>query len=83
MASVNIPNTKEIQAFFHCTLCIREVEDIVRRTGLAQNPATYQRLEVGYTRIGVQVWCRRHEINVINFNFEGRDVPRNTTQTRS
>ena len=33
--------------------------------------ADYQRLDVGFTEFGIQVWCRRHDVNVVHVNFGG------------
>lgn len=30
----------------------------------------YIRVDVGFTERGVQVWCRRHEVNVVHIDFE-------------
>lgn len=53
----DIPNTKEIQAFMHCSLCIREGQP--------------QSIEAGWTRLGFQVWCRNHDCNITHIDFEG------------
>ena len=37
---------------------------------------SYSQLDVGFTDIGLQVWCRRHDGNVAHLDFEG-----NTLQT--
>ena len=34
----------------------------------------YSKLDVGFTNIGLQVWCRRHEINVCHIDFEGNEL---------
>lgn len=60
-----IPNT--IRTFFHCALCIAQ-----KPAGFA--PRDWAELEVGFTREGLQVWCRRHECNVIHIDFEGQKV---------
>ena len=73
-----IPATNEIVQFFHCKRCLEEVMEIIRRTGQSQSPATYQRLCVGFTPIGLQVWCRRHELNIVHIDFEGQQHPANT-----
>lgn len=72
-----IPTTNEIVQYLHCNLCVEEVKEIIRRTGQAQSPATYQRLEVGFTVLGLQVWCRRHDVNVVHIWFEGHQHPAN------
>lgn len=37
--------------------------------------AEYMRLDVGFSNIGLQVWCRRHDANVVHIDFEGRELP--------
>ena len=34
----------------------------------------YTMLDVGLTGIGLQVWCRRHDVNVVHVNFGGRKL---------
>lgn len=58
-------NSKEIQLYFHCGLCLREK--------LAQN------IEAGWTPKGFQVWCRNHDCNIVHVDFEGQTHPANTT----
>ena len=57
-----IPN--EIVKFMHCVKCLDE-----RPSSLS--PREYAQLEIGFTKPGVQVWCKRHEINVMHVDFEG------------
>ena len=57
-----IPN--EIVKFMHCGKCLDE-----RPSSLS--PREYAQLEIGFTKPGVQVWCKRHEINVMHVDFEG------------
>jgi hypothetical protein len=56
--------TNRIQAFFHCRKCLEEKPP-------DQSPREWIRIEAGYTKEGVQVWCVRHEINVLDLDFEG------------
>lgn len=42
------------------------------------SPRDWVRLEVGWTDLGLEVWCIRHEINVIHVDFEGATHPANT-----
>jgi hypothetical protein len=64
-----VPNTKEIVSFCHCSLCVKELQD-----GKApdESPESYARLSVGMTRWGLQVWCVRHDCNVLHMDFEGK-----------
>jgi hypothetical protein len=59
--SVNpVPNTNEIQGYLHCALCLEESEH-----------QTYtQELEVGRTKYGYQVWCKRHDCNVLHVGIK-------------
>lgn len=35
------------------------------------------RYNVGFTEIGLQIWCRRHEVNVAHIDFQGEKHPAN------
>lgn len=35
-------------------------------------------LRVSFTDVGLQVWCLRHNCNVIHIDFEGRKHPAST-----
>ena len=37
----------------------------------------YSRYDVGFTMAGLQVWCRRHEINIVHIDFEDYVHPYN------
>lgn len=69
--------TNEITQYIHCQLCMDEVLAIIKRTGQSQSPGTYQRLEVGFTPIGLQVRCRRHSKNICHIDFQGHKHPAN------
>ncbi len=58
----------EITSFFHCALCIEEMPD-------GTSPQEYSYTESGWTEKGFQVWCRRHNTNIIHMDFEGHKHP--------
>ena len=60
-----VSNLSHIQAFLHCSLCLDESGD---------DPYT-QKLEFGWTKWGIQVWCREHNANIIHIDFEGAKHP--------
>ena len=60
-------NSPEIKAYLHCKLCMGEIPDTTC-------PADWARLNVGWTKKGLQVWCERHNENVINLDFLGQQV---------
>ena len=59
---------KQIQLFFHCRRCLDEMPP-------GTSPQDWAQLEAGWTEFGLQVWCRRHEMNVIHIDFEGQQHP--------
>jgi hypothetical protein len=70
-----IPVSNEIEMFFHCGQCMAEYRaDFADR----MTPREYGSVEVGWTRLGLQVWCTRHELNVIHIDFLGQKVGANT-----
>ncbi len=65
---------KRIVSYMHCSQCLREVlKTAAKRTGAS--PAVHQFLEVGWTKQGIQVWCRKHDINLIHIDFQGIKHP--------
>jgi hypothetical protein len=61
-------NDKAIGSFFHCGRCVA--------TGVRQD------LEAGFTPLGIQVWCRACDANILHVDFEGQKHPANTTAKR-
>ena len=59
------PATNEIQMNMHCKVCLASLPS-------GESPASWARLTVGFTRWGIQVWCERHDINVMHVDFEGK-----------
>ena len=51
-----------------CSKC--EIEFMKGRTG-SPSLQKYSLLDVGFTKRGLQVWCRRHDVNVVHIDFDG------------
>ena len=66
------PDGNEIKMFFHCVKCLAEKSEDI-------SPRDWAQLEAGWTEQGFQVWCKRHECNVILMNFEGHKHPADTS----
>jgi hypothetical protein len=66
-AAAKAEHGKGIVSFFHCARCLMTKPD-----GVA--PREWAQLEVGWTKEGLQVWCRRHELNVYDLDFVGQKV---------
>lgn len=63
-----VGNLKEIILYMHCRQCIEE--------------NARSDLEIGWTKKGLQVWCRRHDGNIVNIDFEGQKHPANTSRAQ-
>jgi hypothetical protein len=79
MPEREIPNTLSIYTYVHCGLCIDEwkADPSINTT---MPPRDYAQLEVGWTKAGLQVWCKRHECNVMHVDFDGAQHRANTTR---
>lgn len=73
MSKRDIPNTLSIQSYMHCGVCLAE-------RPADQTPQQWAQLEVGWTVLGLQVWCKRHKVNVVHIDFQGRTHPANMTR---
>ena len=65
-------NRMEIAVYFHCGRCLAEKPGDV-------SPQEWGQLEAGWTPVGLQVWCKRHGVNVIHVDFEGHRHPADIT----
>lgn len=71
----DLPN--QIEMFVHCQMCVKELTDMAKLTKDKKPPVSpreYIKVEVGQTPHGLQVWCIRHEANVIHLDFTGEQV---------
>jgi len=68
MARRELPNERVVESFIHCAECLRTKPANI-------SPREWAQLEVGFTREGLQVWCRRHDRNVLHIDFEGARHP--------
>ena len=81
-------NENNIENYYHCKICINELQNATSTKDLSMidpklsqyTPRTYARLEVGLTKQGFQVWCVRHNLNVIHIDFKGQEVDIETTK---
>lgn len=67
-------STHKITQYMHCAKCIKELPKDV-------SPRDYAQLEVGWTVLGLQVWCRRHNCNVMHVDFQGQKHPADVSIT--
>lgn len=55
-----------IVAYFHCKNCLAEKPPEV-------SPQQWSRIQAGATANGIQVWCFRCNMSVVNMDLRGRD----------
>jgi hypothetical protein len=70
--NAKVPVNHQIRQTLQCAMCIAEMPD---------DGTTWQmwgRMEVGFTKWGLQVWCARHSCNIIHIDFQGYEHPCNT-----
>lgn len=67
VVSINLKKVREskIHTFIHCGLCY---EDVPAGMSIKE----YASEEVGFTTEGIQVWCLRHNCNIMHLDFEGQ-----------
>jgi hypothetical protein len=53
----------EILSFIHCRLCL---EELPKDT----SPREWVKIEAGRTEHGLQVWCIRHEKNIVHIDMK-------------
>jgi len=44
---------------------------------------SYQSVQVGWTKEGIQDWCKRHDCNMIHIDFEGKQHPADLTRAKT
>ena len=59
----SILRSNDITAFMHCGQCIAEWKAGGPEV-IDKSPKEYSDVGVGYTSVGMQVWCNRHECNI-------------------
>ena len=77
MTGTGSDNNNNIETFLHCELCYLELKNAKTEEDFSligavagESPMSYSRFEVGWTNQGFQVWCTRHNINIIHIDFD-------------
>lgn len=63
-----------IMSYLHCGQCLNEFKEGAEST-IGHSPQSYASYEFGWTEAGLQVWCKRHDCNVVHIDFEGQQHP--------
>lgn len=64
---------QEIEMFIHCEECALEWK-ADKSINTKFTPRDYARFSIGWTKKGLQVWCIRHDLNVLHLDFLGQKV---------
>ncbi len=67
-----IPNTLSIISYMHCGECLKEIPKDI-------SPQNWSQIEIGFTKKGIQIWCKRHNINIAHIDFQGQTHPANVS----
>jgi len=77
MTGTGSDNNNNIETFLHCELCYWELKNAKTEEDFSligavagESQMSYSRFEVGWTKQGFQVWCTRHNTNVIHIDFD-------------
>ena len=68
------PDSNHILTFIHCSKCIQEVTK-----NDTESPMSYARISVGWSIWGIQLFCNRHNCNIMHVDFEGNKFPSSTS----
>lgn len=68
----NIPNILKILQYLHCRKCIEQ-----KPLGISMSE--WGGYDIGWTKLGLQVWCKKHQCNIMHVDFEGQQHPANLT----
>ncbi len=66
------PSDHYTEVYLFWKQCLQEVP-------VSMSPEEYAQVEIGWTPWGMQVWCLRHNTNVLHVNYEGHEHPMVTT----
>lgn len=69
-------NDNNIKRYLHCKLCIDELPK-------GMSPQSYASIGVGWSNEGLQIWCERHQVNVLHIDFEGQQHPADLTRAKT
>lgn len=65
MEDRQIPIRNSITQSVHCSKCVKELAE----QKIPLSPQQYAKVEFGFTKWGVQLWCSRHNRNIIHVDF--------------
>ena len=67
-----LTNKLSILQYLHCGKCVTEKP-------LGVSMSEWGGYDIGWTKLGLQVWCKKHQCNIMHIDFEGQQHPANLT----
>ena len=67
-----ISHNNKILQYLHCKMCLTSKP-------LGVSMAEWGGYEVGWTKLGLQVWCKKHNANILHIDFQKQQHPANLT----
>lgn len=67
----DLEQPNEIGGYIHCKECVAEW--VAGQAGKDVSPKEYSRISVGRTAKGLQVWCDRHNKNILYVQIDKAD----------
>ena len=79
-ASAPLPNeeiSNRIEHYLVCELCAQDVAKANSEANVTDEISLqdYTQIDTGLTNRGIQVWCRRHNFNIVHIDFQGHQLP--------
>tara|TARA_Y100000992_G_C21020970_1_gene375719 strand:+ start:234 stop:542 length:309 start_codon:yes stop_codon:yes gene_type:complete len=53
-------------------VCVKCSDEYLGGFSDAKTLQDYSRIDVGFTNLGLQIWCQRHQVNICHINFDGK-----------
>ena len=60
-----------ITAHVVCQSCLQEYQNIINPSFALRD---FIAIDVGFTEIGIQIWCRKHDKNICHIDFDGQKL---------
>ena len=54
-----------------CQSCLQEYQNIINPSFALRD---FIAIDVGFTEIGIQIWCRKHDKNICHIDFDGQKL---------
>ena len=67
-----LTNKLSIIQYLHCSKCVTQKP-------LGVSMSEWGGYDIGWTKLGLQVWCKKHQCNIMHIDFEGQQHPANLT----